>query len=267
MSSGFHMNISDRQSDIVALIRERGFLTIEALATHFTVTPQTIRRDVNQLCDVNVLRRRHGGAELLLPHANSPYDTRRITNMSAKKRIGEAVAALIPNRVSVLIGIGTTPEQVAIALHGHDDLTVVTNNLNVAMALSVNRSNRVIIPGGKLRLPDRDLLGQEAEELFRSYRADFGIYGVGGIDRDGTLLDFDHAEVAAREAIRESCRQSILVADATKFDRKAPAQGGHIRDADIVVLDKVPDGGLGDLAAADAFRIVLASEEVAADER
>ncbi len=259
------MNITERQSEIVALIRGNGFLTIDALAVHFTVTPQTIRRDVNQLCDANILRRRHGGAELLQPLTNSPYDSRRITNIGAKQRVGEAVAALIPNHASVLIGIGSTLEQVAVALQGHDDLTVVTNNLNAAMALSANRSNRVVIPGGTLRLPDRDLLGPEVDEMFRSFRADFGLFGVGGIDRDGTLLDFDHAEVAARVAIRESCRVSVLAVDVTKFDRTAPAQGGRLGDVDVVVVDDMPRPGLAEMVAAGEVKLVVASEEEAID--
>lgn len=231
------MNISQRQTDIVAFIGERGFVTVETLAEKFLVTPQTIRRDINALSDMNLLRRRHGGAELLNREANVSYDTRRITNLASKQKIADDVARLIPNHSSVLIGIGTTPEQVALALASHEDLTVITNNLNAAIALSANRSNRIVLPGGTLRLPDRDLLGAETETLFRNYRTDFGIYGVGGIDADGTLLDFDRAEVEIRQTIHQSCRCSILVADISKFGRKAPAQGGNIRDADHFVSD------------------------------
>jgi DeoR family glycerol-3-phosphate regulon repressor len=75
------MSPAQRQSAIVTLIRDGGFHTVEELASRFSVTPQTIRRDVNQLCDFNILRRRRGGAELLLPLANSPYDTRRVTHI------------------------------------------------------------------------------------------------------------------------------------------------------------------------------------------
>ena len=56
--------LNQRQEQIIALVRERGFVAIEALADHFDVTPQTIRRDINQLCDLGLLRRYHGGAGL-----------------------------------------------------------------------------------------------------------------------------------------------------------------------------------------------------------
>ncbi|MDM7947384.1 MAG: DeoR/GlpR family DNA-binding transcription regulator [Oceanibaculum nanhaiense] len=258
------MNLSSRQSDIIGLIRREGFQSIEALANHFAVTPQTIRRDVNSLCDANILRRRHGGAELLGSTLNAPYESRRVTNLEAKRRIGATVAGLIPSRASVLFGIGTTPEQVALAMAGHEDLTVVTNNLNVAVALSAARSNRIVLPGGVLRLPDRDFLGHEVETMFRSYRADYGVYGVGGIDRDGTLLDFERDEVSAREAIRESCRTAILVADISKIGRLAAAQGGMIWDADIVVTDAAPPEEIAAAIRKSSARLIVAGQEVTA---
>lgn len=246
------MNITARQHDIIDLARQDGFLNIEALAEHFSVTPQTIRRDINSLCDANLLRRRRGGAEYVeAPRLNLPYDSRRIIHPMAKQAIGALVAALIPNGASVSFGIGTTPEFVALAMQGHEDLTVITNNLNVAMALSVARSNRIILPGGAVRLPDRDILGPHVEEMYRNYRVDFGVFGVGGIEPDGTLVDFDRAEVLARAAMLESCRRSVLVADISKFGRPAPARGGRLDAIDMVVLDAPPPAGFAELFAAD----------------
>jgi DeoR family glycerol-3-phosphate regulon repressor len=210
------------------------------------------------LCEANSLRRRHGGVEAINGTANLAYDARQITNIGAKQRIGRLVAGLVPSRASVLIGIGSTPEQVAVAMAAHEDLTVVTNNLNVAMALSRMQSNRILLPGGALRLPDRDLLGPEVERLFRSFRADFGIFGVGGIDHDGTLLDFHPEEVAARLAIGESCRHTILVADLSKIGRAAPAKGGEIAGIDTVVLDQPPPADLGAIIAGGSGRLLIA---------
>lgn len=237
------MNLQGRHDAIVALCRAHGTVTVEGLAERFRVTPQTIRRDINLLSEANLLRRRHGGAEHVPASTNVPYDTRRVSHLSAKMRIGAAVAARIPAGASVLLGIGTTPEQVAVALARHAGLTVVTNNLRVALTLATNPSIHVVMAGGTLRKPNPEVLGEAADALFRRYRADFGIYGVGGIDADGTLLDFDHAEAASRQALRESCRVPILVADASKFGRHAPVRGGHLSEAAIFVTDAHPAAG------------------------
>ncbi|QIE57930.1 DeoR/GlpR transcriptional regulator [Pikeienuella piscinae] len=230
-----------RQSQIVERTRFRNTVSIEELATEFGVSMQTIRRDINALCDANILRRRHGGAELMEHPVNTAYDARRALNTGAKRAIASAVCEMIEDGATIFISIGTTPAIVAHELHALKNLTVVTNNLNAAMALTAERSNRIIIPGGEIRLPDRDLLSDEASAVFTRYRADFGIYGVGGIDADGSLLDFHRAEVRAREAIRENARCSVLVADSSKFGRPAPALGGMIDDADHVVIEARPE--------------------------
>lgn len=241
------MDLPTRQQDILALIQANGFMRVETLADRFGVTPQTIRRDVNALCDANLLRRRHGGAESpVLSNSNLSYERRQVMNPERKRIIAARVAGLIPSHSSIALGNGTTPEFVARALAAHEDLTVVTTNLNVAMALSVNRSHQIVIPGGTLRLPDRDLIGRDAEEMFRNYRVDYGIFGVGGIDPDGTLVDFERLEVMARQALSESCRTAILVADVSKFGRPAPARGGHLSDPDLVVLDSPPPPAFAD---------------------
>lgn len=230
-----------RQNRIVERTRLRSAVSIEELAAEFGVSLQTIRRDINTLCDANILRRRHGGAELMERPVNTAYDARRILNTAAKRAIAGAVRGMIGDGTTIFISIGTTPAIVAHALLGLKNLTVVTNNLNAALALTDEPTNRIIVPGGEIRLPDRDLLGDEASALFTRYRADFGVYGVGGVDADGSLLDFHRAEVRAREAIRENARRSILVADRSKFGRPAPALGGMIDEADDVVIEARPD--------------------------
>ncbi|WP_341668639.1 DeoR/GlpR family DNA-binding transcription regulator [Alcaligenes sp. SDU_A2] len=232
------MNLSVRQSIIVDLLRAQGMVSVDGLATHFGVTPQTIRRDLNHLYEADLVRRRHGGAELNVTERNVSFQTRRITQLQGKARIGRAVAGLIPPGASVLLGFGTTPEQVALALADHQDLTVVTNNISAALALTHNLSHRVVLAGGQLRQPNPEILGPEAERLFNSFKADFGVSGVGGFDSDGALLDFDMAESDCHKALRGNCRVRILVLDHTKFGRRAPVRSGSLDDVDILVCDR-----------------------------
>ena len=231
----------ERRAEILSIAQKQGRVGVEPLAAALRVSAHTIRRDLNALCEEGLLRRVHGGAEFIDGLANLPYAARSVLNFDAKQEIARAVAALVPDGATLFISIGTTPALVAHELAGREELTVVTNNLNAAMALAENGTNRIILPGGEMRLPDRDFLNPEAIALFDAYRADFGIYGVGGIDTDGSLLDFHAPEVQARERIRVNSRQSILVADRSKFGRRAAAVGGRLQDSDLVVLDQRPD--------------------------
>ena len=105
--------ISERQNSILSLARESGRVEVEALAAAFKVSPQTIRKDLNELCDRQLLQRIHGGAIVGSSIENVSYEARRLLAPAAKKIIGKRAAELIPNNSSLLINIGTTTEQVA----------------------------------------------------------------------------------------------------------------------------------------------------------
>ena len=223
------------------MVLERGTVSVDALADTLAVSTQTIRRDIDKLCEGDSLRRRHGRVELDEEYLNTPFDQRAGMNLSGKRDIGEAAALLIPDGSTIFLSIGSTPLSVARALRQRKGLTVITNNLTAAMALSDEVTNRIILPGGELRLPDRDILGDEVLGFFERYRAEFGIFSVAGVATDGSLLEFHSAEVSVRERIRENAKVSMLVLDQTKFGRLAPAAGENIRDVDHIILDKMPN--------------------------
>lgn len=255
------MLAEDRARAIVDLVRREGFQAIETLAGQFGVTPQTIRRDVNLLCDRGLLRRRHGGVELPPDGENLAYPARQVLNIEAKRRIARLVAADIPEGASLFFGIGTTPEQCALALTDHPGLRVMTNNLNAAIALSRNPSCEITVAGGRMRNLDRDIVAGEARDFFSRFMVDIGIYGVGGVAEDGTLLDFSSDEVHMRQSLARHCRQRFLVLDHSKFGRGATVRGGHITEATAVYTDRpVPEAIAAQLHDA-GVRLAVWSEE------
>lgn len=232
--------LSPRRRRILELTRQRGFVSIDALADHFSVTPQTIRRDINALCAQDLLRRYHGGAGLPSSVENEPYPTRRVRQLAEKRQIGELVADAVPDRASLFVNIGTTTEAVARALVRRDGLRIITNNLNVAATLSDNPGFEVIVAGGLVRSRDRGIVGEAAIDLIRQFKVDIGIIGISGIDPDGSLLDFDYREVRVAQAIIENSRAVFLVADHTKFGRNALVRLGTLEQVDTLFTDRKP---------------------------
>lgn len=230
----------NRREAITALVLEQGAVTVGSLAERFNVSMQTIRRDVDDLCEGDMLHRVHGRIELSEEFLNTPFDQRAGTNLMGKRAIGEAAAQMIPDGATLFISIGSTPLSVANALRRRKGLTVITNNLSAAMALSEEVSNRIILPGGELRLPDRDILGNEVLEFFSRFRTDFAVFGTAGIATDGGLLEFHTTEVRATQKICDNASTSVLVVDGSKFGRQAPALGGNIADIDSVIIDRKP---------------------------
>lgn len=228
---------SKRQKAILDMVSERGFVATEAMVTEFEVTPQTIRRDLNELNANGLLTRFHGGAGQ--PHSveNRPYKDRLKSGVDAKRKIAQLTASLVPDGASLFLNIGTTTEFVAQALLSHENLHVVTNNINVAQILSHNNSFKIMIAGGEVRNQDGAIIGASSVDFVNDFRLDIGIVGIGGIDEAGVLLDFDHQEVKTARTILDNSRKTILVADQHKFGRPAMNRMGHLEDLDALVTD------------------------------
>lgn len=252
-----------RQDEIIALVQRDGFVSIDGLARHFQVTPQTIRRDINQLCEQGRLRRYHGGAGLASSVENMAYQARRILCPEAKDAIARDCAAQIPDAASLFINIGTTTEAVARALMQHRELRIVTNNLNVATVMSANPDFEVILAGGTVRSRDGGIVGEAATDLIGQFKLDYGIVGISGIDDDGSLLDFDYREVRVAQAIIRNSRRVFLVADHTKFGRHAMARLGNLAQLDAVFTDRRPPETIERLLAAQGVELHVAAPETA----
>jgi DeoR family glycerol-3-phosphate regulon repressor len=250
-----------RQERILELVRRRGFVSIEALARTFAVTPQTVRRDINQLCELELLRRYHGGAGLPSSVQNLAYQTRQVLWQREKQAIARRAAAEIPDEASLFLNIGTTTEEVAKALLDHRGLRVITNNLNVASILSSKPDFEVIVAGGLVRARDRGIVGEATIDLIGQFKLDFGLIGISGIDPDGSLLDFDYREVRVAQAIMANSRQVFLVADHTKFGRNAMVRLGHLNQLTAVFTDRPPPEGVRELLTEAGVRLEIAAPD------
>jgi DeoR family glycerol-3-phosphate regulon repressor len=251
--------LSPRQSDIVALAKTEGRVSVDGLADRFNVTPQTIRKDLNDLCERGVLQRYHGGAILASGTANLGYEARRKLATDEKRRIGIKAASLIPDSSSLLINIGTTTEQVAAALRGKHGLLVITNNMNVANILQGYEQIEIIVAGGVVRHLDGGVVGEAAVDFIRQFKVDYAVIGTSAIDEDGTLLDFDYREVKVAQAIMHCARKSILVADRMKFERTAPVRIGHISQLDYFVTDTEPPPRVRELCRDNEVSVEIAA--------
>ncbi len=252
------LSLNLRQKEILNTVRDTGRVVVEELAAALKVTPQTIRRDLNHLCNEGQLTRVHGGAVLRSGVANTAYAARKNIARDAKAAIGRLCAGEIPDDASLFINIGTTTEAVASALHSHRGLMVITNNLNVANILATNPNCDVIVTGGMLRRSDGGLVGESTLDTVQQFKADYAIIGVSAIDKDGSLLDFDYREVRVAKAIIANARKVFLVADASKIGRSAPVRIAHMRDIDAIFTDQPLPPALAEICARDEVAVRVA---------
>lgn len=245
----------------MALAREAGRVAVDELALRFEVSPQTIRKDLNELCERRLLARQHGGAMLASGVENLGYAARRALAQEEKRRIAIRCATLIPDGSSLFINIGTTTEAVARALTGRRNLLVVTNNIHVVSILLPCPGIEVVVAGGPVRRADGGIVGESTVDLVREFKLDFAVIGCSALDEDGSLLDFDYREVRVARAILGNARQAILVADGGKFERTAPVRIGDVGQLRTVVTDRAPPDRFRKACQAAGTEVEVAEDE------
>ncbi|MBE9608706.1 DeoR/GlpR family DNA-binding transcription regulator [Chitinilyticum piscinae] len=234
------MILNPRQQELLEWVQRAGHATVDELAQHFGVTPQTIRRDINQLADERKLQRVHGGASAHSSVENVAYSTRQVLCSNEKEGIARLVAEHIPNHASVFMNLGTTSEAVARALAHHTGLRIITNNTHIAMTMCHYRDCEVILAGGVMRPKDHGIVGEATIEFIRQFKVDYAVLGVACIEADGTLRDFEMREVKTSTAIMAQARHVFLVADHSKFGRPSLVEMGHLRQITALFTDRHP---------------------------
>lgn len=234
------MSANERQRSILQWVHEQKDVEVEDIAQRFGVTTQTIRRDINKLCEQGLLRRRYGGVSLPTNTVKSPLEDGQVRNLLAKQQMAARLAADIPEGATVSLGVGSTIELVAQALTQHKSLRILTNNLSVATALSGNSDIEVIVSGGQYRHKDHDVVGPEVTHFFSSFITDFGIISTGSMDLGNGLMDYDIREAEVSRAIIANTRSRLLVADHSKWTLNSHCKVASFKYVDRFYTDVMP---------------------------
>ena len=250
-----------RQEQLVQLVRQRGFISIEAMAEHFDVSTQTIRRDVDQLCQNNKLARYHGGAGLPQGAESLAYANRKSRNLDQKRAIAAMVADQIPSGSSLFIDIGTTMEVVAEALTGHQGLRIITNHIRVVSILSERTDFEIILAGGMVRNRDQAITGEDASEFLKKFKVNYAVFSIGSIDGDGSMLDYDYRDVQISKTAMAISKKRFAAADHSKFDGDAMVRVGHVSEIDAFFTDIQPPKPIADTLKQNGVELFSSAEK------
>lgn len=232
--------LSARQEEILSIVHHQGFATIDALARHFDVSTQTIRRDIIYLDEKQLLQRFHGGAGARETTVRLGYAEKRITAAEAKERIARLTAERIGPGDAVFLDVGTTVEAVARELRGRHELRVFTSSVAAATILSGEQNMQVFVTGGTLRGPDGALTDEWTSEVIARFRFDVAVIGFSGIDDDGALMDFDLAKVAVKRMAASRAARVIAVGESSKLLRPAIVRVLEADRIDVLVTNEQP---------------------------
>jgi DeoR/GlpR family transcriptional regulator of sugar metabolism len=245
---------AQRRARLVEYVRDRGHATVAELADDFAVSMDTIRRDLDYLADRRLLARTHGGAMRPgeMATADTPFDSRAAVHHRAKSAIGAAAAGLVSDGETLIINGGTTTLAVARALSAKRDLTVVTNNLRLPAELPLDAVRDLYIVGGTCRIASNVTVGPVAFPGSAGINADAAVIGVGGIDAAVGLSTTNLPEAQMIRQMIDACTRVIVVADSSKFGRRAFVQICGLDRMSVLVTDTEPPAELAAaLAEAD----------------
>jgi DeoR family transcriptional regulator of aga operon len=223
-----------RLAAILDALSSRGERSVHALARDLGVSASTLRRDLALLEGQDLLTRVHGGAvDARQTGEELPVRYRDGRADDQKEAIARAVASMLPpgSHVVGLTG-GTTTSAVARALASRDDLTVVTNAVNIASDLTVRARARVFMAGGFVRPQSYEVVGPTAVQALSRLSLGYAFIGVDGISALAGLTTHDEVEAQTNLAMLKRAHRVVVVADGRKVGRQlmaqiAPAEAAH----------------------------------------
>ena len=227
-----------RQGKILKLLSENGEVFVQDLAEQMGVTTMTIRRDLDALERDGRLIRTHGGAVLSNAGIVEFAFKRKAEKHAAEKQaVAREVGRLVTPGMTVTLDTGTTVLEVAKAIAGVRDLTVLTSSLVIASALYARDNIELVLLGGRARKGSPDLTGWLTEENLKHFRVDLAVLGADGADRDGVFTS-DESVGRVSQAVIACAGMVVLAADHTKFNATSFLRYASWKDIDCVVTDE-----------------------------
>ncbi|MFF4116951.1 DeoR/GlpR family DNA-binding transcription regulator [Streptomyces sp. NPDC001714] len=238
------MSRDARWKALLELLVERGRLDVEEAAAELAVSAATIRRDLDQLAEQQMLVRTRGGAVVHGVSYELPLRYKTARQASEKQRIAKAVADLVAPGEAVGLTGGTTTTEVARALAVRGDLTtgtpaltVVTNALNIANELAVRPQFKIVVTGGVARPQSYELIGPLADGVLGQITLDVAVLGVVGFDVTYGAAAHDEAEAAVNRLLCERAARVVVAADSSKLGGRAFARICAAELVDTLVTD------------------------------
>jgi DeoR/GlpR family transcriptional regulator of sugar metabolism len=229
---------AERYDRILKLVETQHTVSVSQLCEILNVSEMTVRRDLRLLSDKGLLKRVHGGAVAQQGRSYEPsYITRATQNMQQKEIIGRTAAELIEAGDSIALDVGTTTLELAKALVGTTDLTIITTSLHIANILSDAPNLRLILTGGIVRKGELSLVGHIAEQTCEGFRVDKAFIGIGGLHPDDGLTEYNLEDALVKRIMIKNAGQIIVVADSSKLGVTCFSWIAPLSAIDILVTD------------------------------
>lgn len=233
------MHNREREQQIIDILkRANGFVTVNELCEALYASPSSIRRDLRVLEECGLVKRSYGGATAVISTSSiMNFSHRTRENAQAKREIARKAVSLIRDGDVIFIDQSSSAFFLAGELAHYSGITVVTNNIEVMMLLSVTQTE-VIATGGRLSEQNRNcLLGGDAQKTFENIYADVMFFSVEALDDNGVVSDATREEVLIRNVMMQNASKRVLLCDSTKFGKRAPFKQCDLSELDVLISE------------------------------
>jgi DeoR family transcriptional regulator, aga operon transcriptional repressor len=233
---------TERHVRILEHVSARGSIDVNELSRLLDVSGATVRRDLQHLSEMNLLRRTHGGAVVGNLSLEVPLQNRVERLKPEKRAIAKAAADLVPAGAVVGLTGGTTTTEVARLLVERGPVTIVTNAVNIAAEVVLHKQVTLVVIGGNARSESYELVGPIAEKTLADYHTDMTFLGVDGISAEHGCTTHDQLEAATDRAFARSSGEIVVVADHSKIGKVTFAKICPLRDVTHLITDSAAPG-------------------------
>ena len=231
----------ERLEIIKQIALEEKIVYVSKLSEKFSVSEETIRRDLDKLAKQDILTRSHGGAVINIENYNKEQCFYKLPNdnVENKKYITEKVINFIKEGSTIVADSSSTVLEALKLMKNRADVTVVSNSISMFQELSESRLN-FISTGGNVNSKSRSFQGSTTKDIIRKYNVDIALVGCMGMDFDRGISDLDEAEVEIKRTMINQANKVILLVDHTKYDKNSLVKLFDYEDIDHIITDKEP---------------------------
>ena len=232
----------ERRNIILERLNLEGKVIVSALSQEFDVTEETIRRDIEKLEREGLATKTYGGALSVSKQTNKelPYLARKKRNIDLKQDIAEKVAEMINDGDQLMLDASTTSLEIAKKIKQKNNITIITNSLEILVELADKTGWTILSTGGTLKEGSYSLSGSSAEKMIRDHHVDIEICSAKGIDMNMGITESNEKDAEIKKSIFNAANLKILALDHTKFEKISFIKVCDIKDVDVIATDCYP---------------------------
>lgn len=231
------MSISERQKQILSILKDRTFITVQELSDLTFISPSSIRRDLTYLQNNGLVKRLHGGVSAVSPVANvaSFYDRTR-KNIKEKRLIAQKASTLLKDGQTVLLDSSTTATFLLPYIAKYPNITLFTNNLATAIhAIELGIQTHCL--GGHAIGGSTALSGTETFTALANLTVDVLFFSSQSLDTEGYISDATEEENYTRKLMLNSAKMRVFLCDGDKFNAQSTYRLCNLNEIDYAVFD------------------------------